>query len=435
VAEAGRARGVVGDRPRRRVREPGRVPRRVRIAAGPTAGRAGPAARAARARRRYAADADHRLRPAAARRRTRRRAAPAAQGDRGAAGAGRGHHRAAGEGSEAAGLAGLWHRRRAGLREVRLLRPRHRAALRAAEPGAPRGDGGAEEHPPPANRPDAAAPLARDRGPARRVRGAQAGGRPPRDGGAAPGAQGARPRRGRLAGRQVRHLPRDRRGARRGAAHPRPRRRPRSGLEGAGRHPAVDGRRGTVTTRPIAIAVLFACKPEAAPPPARNVPKVEGDQIRYSPEFAKGAGIKLETVAIHEVAPDVMLPGSVQLDQRRSAAVGTRIPGRVRKILKLEGEEVKAGDVLAEIESGELGHAQTDLLKARAKEEHANAEKVREQKLAQAKISALREAQAAEAAATAARAERLAAEQSLKALGGDPKDIGEIGVLELRSPI
>jgi cobalt-zinc-cadmium efflux system membrane fusion protein len=165
------------------------------------------------------------------------------------------------------------------------------------------------------------------------------------------------------------------------------------------------------------------------------VPTVQGDQIKYSAEFAKGAGIKLEPVEIHEVAPDVMLPGSVQLDQRRSAAVGTRIPGRVRKIVKLEGEEVKAGEVLAEIESAELGHAQTDLLKARAKEEHANAEKVREQKLAQAKISALREAQAAEAAATAARAERLAAEQSLKALGGDPGNIGEIGVLQLRSPI
>jgi cobalt-zinc-cadmium efflux system membrane fusion protein len=190
-----------------------------------------------------------------------------------------------------------------------------------------------------------------------------------------------------------------------------------------------------VTTRTIALALLFACKQEAPPPPARNVPVVEGDRIRYSAEFAKRAAITVLAVATQEVAPDVMLPGTVELDQRRSAAVGTRIPGRVRKIVKLEGEEVKAGDVLAEIESAELGRAQTDLLKARAKEEHANAEKVREQKLAQAKISALREAQAAEAAATAARAERLAAEQALKALGGDPANIGEIGVLQLRSPI
>jgi len=184
------------------------------------------------------------------------------------------------------------------------------------------------------------------------------------------------------------------------------------------------------------IALVIARRPgkqEAAPPAPRTVPFVEGDRIRFPAEFAKRAAITTAPVERREVLPVVMLPGTVELDSRRVAAVGTRIPGRVRKVLRFEGEEVRAGDVLAEIESAELGRAQTELLKARAKEEAAAADRVREERLAKAQISSLRDAQAARAAAVSAHAERLAAEQALRALGGTPE--GEIGILQLRTPI
>src|SRR5262249_59232511 len=82
-----------------------------------------------------------------------------------------------------------------------------------------------------------------------------------------------------------------------------------------------------------------------------------------------------------------------------------------------------------------LGRAQTELLKAHARAEAAAPHRDREGRLAAAKISPLRDAQAARAAAVAARAERLAAEQTLRALGGTPDGTGEIGILQLRSPI
>jgi cobalt-zinc-cadmium efflux system membrane fusion protein len=104
-------------------------------------------------------------------------------------------------------------------------------------------------------------------------------------------------------------------------------------------------------------------------------------------------------------------------------------------VFKFEGDEVRAGDVLAEIESPELGQAQTELLKARAREAAAVADRVREDRLAQAQISSLRDAQAARAAAATASAERLGAEQAVRALGGSADTIGEIGILKLRAPI
>ncbi len=201
------------------------------------------------------------------------------------------------------------------------------------------------------------------------------------------------------------------------------------------------GRRKLVVVGAVLIGVLAlvvgirTARKAPPPPPARDVPTMHGDRIQFSAAFAKRAEITTATVEVREVPPVVLLPGTVELDPRRTAAVGTRIPGRVRQILKFEGDEVRAGEVLAEIESPELGRAQSELLKARAHEEATAANQLREERLAEARISSLRDAQAARAAAVSARAERIAAEQAVRTLGGIPDAPGEIGVLQLRSPI
>jgi cobalt-zinc-cadmium efflux system membrane fusion protein len=122
----------------------------------------------------------------------------------------------------------------------------------------------------------------------------------------------------------------------------------------------------------------------------------------------------------------------VRFDPERVAAVGARIAGRVRVLRKLEGDAVAAGDVLAEIESAELGEAQAAVLAARANAVAAEANEKRERQLAEAKISASRDAEAAAATAAAARASLAAAEQRVRAMGGGQ---GEAGVLIVRSPI
>jgi cobalt-zinc-cadmium efflux system membrane fusion protein len=168
-------------------------------------------------------------------------------------------------------------------------------------------------------------------------------------------------------------------------------------------------------------------------PGKRDVPYLDGKWIRYSADYAKRAEITFATAEKSSFAPLVSVTGTVGFDAQKMAAVGARIAGRVRRILKLDGESVQANDVLAEIESAELGEAQAALIAARAHAEAATVNEKRERELADERISARREAEVAAANAVSARAEFVAAEQKVRALGGSTE--GAPGVLLLRTPI
>jgi membrane fusion protein, heavy metal efflux system len=172
----------------------------------------------------------------------------------------------------------------------------------------------------------------------------------------------------------------------------------------------------------------------AAAPGARDVPWLEGSGVRFSPEFAKRAALKTTRAEVGEIVPTVTVTGTVRFDPKLVAAIGARINGRVRKIFKVPGDKVKAGDALAELESAELGRVQSGALMAQAHAKAAIANEKRERGLADAKVSSERDAELAHAQADSARAELHAAQQAVQALGGGGMQ-GELGVLLLRSPI
>jgi cobalt-zinc-cadmium efflux system membrane fusion protein len=167
--------------------------------------------------------------------------------------------------------------------------------------------------------------------------------------------------------------------------------------------------------------------------PAADVPRLDGKWIRYSPEFAMRSKIEFATCETGSLSPIVSVTGTVAFDPHLVAAIGARIAGRVRNVRKFDGDHVVQGDVLAEIESAELGQAQAGLLSARARAEAAEANEKRESILAEQRISSQRDAELAKATASAARAEVAAVEQKLRALGGSAT--GPVGVLLLTSPI
>jgi cobalt-zinc-cadmium efflux system membrane fusion protein len=164
-----------------------------------------------------------------------------------------------------------------------------------------------------------------------------------------------------------------------------------------------------------------------------DAPVLDGDVIKFSPAFAKRAGITGQAVSQIEIAPLIQVTGTLTYDPRKFAALGARIDGRVGRVFKLPGDEVKAGEVVAEIESAELGRAEAAVLGARAKEKAAEADMKRERRLADARVTAERDAELAHATFEAARAERIAAERAVEALGGDTDE--RIGILPLKSPI
>jgi cobalt-zinc-cadmium efflux system membrane fusion protein len=181
--------------------------------------------------------------------------------------------------------------------------------------------------------------------------------------------------------------------------------------------------------------VMHAIEPSAtaSTAPARDVPVLDGNVIRFSENFAKRSALGTVAVASKELAPVVKVTGTVTYDTRKFAAVGARIAGRVRRVFKVVGDTVKANEVLAELESAELGRAESLVFAARAKEMAAEADMKRERRLADARITAERDAELARAGYEAARSERVAAERAVEALGGDL--VGPVGILQLRSPL
>ncbi|HEX7509643.1 MAG TPA: efflux RND transporter periplasmic adaptor subunit [Polyangia bacterium] len=185
----------------------------------------------------------------------------------------------------------------------------------------------------------------------------------------------------------------------------------------------------------IVVVVLAIRGTTEKPSPALPAPAVamEGNRIRFSEEFATRHHVASVPAAETELSPTIQVMGTVRYDVRKFAAVGARSAGRVRRVLRIVGDEVKPGDILADLESVDLGKAQANAEALRAKEIAAESNLKREQQLAEAKVTAMREAESAMAEHRALRAERHAAEKAVVALGAGLDS--EVGVLKLRSPI
>ena len=165
-----------------------------------------------------------------------------------------------------------------------------------------------------------------------------------------------------------------------------------------------------------------------------DVPVVRDGHVVYSQAFADRAEIVVADVEVREVLPFIDVAGTVTFDPRRVAAIGTRILGRVTDISVVEGDLVKRSDVLAQLESAELGGAQADVMSLRARAHAAEKDVERKRLLVDEGIASRRSAQQVEAHHASLRAELEAARQRVHALGGTTAK-RKLGVFSLRSPI
>jgi membrane fusion protein, heavy metal efflux system len=143
-----------------------------------------------------------------------------------------------------------------------------------------------------------------------------------------------------------------------------------------------------------------------------------------------------------KLAADLRVVGSVSYDQDHYAVVGPLIAGRVTKLRAGLGDSVRAGQVLADIESTEVGQAQATYLATSARAGAAQANLRRERDLAAQRISSERDREVAEAQAISEDAEAKAAIERLRAFGLADSDIaaiknggGTAGRVPLRAPI
>jgi cobalt-zinc-cadmium efflux system membrane fusion protein len=149
----------------------------------------------------------------------------------------------------------------------------------------------------------------------------------------------------------------------------------------------------------------------------------ESESITLTPEQARVAGIAFAVVEERAEASPIEATATIEPAAERQARVGSRIAGRVVALRARVGDRVSPGQVLAVVDSPELGRARADFLAALAEANLARETAERKKALFQERISAEREWREADAEAIRARAERDAAENRLHALGVGDEDL------------
>lgn len=150
--------------------------------------------------------------------------------------------------------------------------------------------------------------------------------------------------------------------------------------------------------------------------------QIEG-RVELGPELAETVGIEVDTAGSQPIRSVLDLPGEVVLNADRVCHVVPRVSGVVSECRKNLGDPVKAGEVVAVIESRDLADAGSRYLVSFHREQLATINYERTKRLWKDKVSPEKEFLDAEKAFQEARVERLAADRKLRALGLSRKEI------------
>jgi cobalt-zinc-cadmium efflux system membrane fusion protein len=199
--------------------------------------------------------------------------------------------------------------------------------------------------------------------------------------------------------------------------------------------------------RAIAAALLLAgltvgcAKKPAKEDPAKESP-AGPQRVELSRQAVETAGIRTELVAVRPIDEVLSLAGALAFDENKVARVGPRVGGRVARILVDLGQPARRGQVLALIDSPELGGALAEWRKTRSTFEVRKRDSDRAQKLLDGKAISQGEFLSREGEFRVARAEMENADSRMHLFGLSHQDLatlsqgGEVSSqFPLRSPI
>jgi len=150
------------------------------------------------------------------------------------------------------------------------------------------------------------------------------------------------------------------------------------------------------------------------------------------------AKLKIVVVGQTELRDSLRVPARVELDRRRLAHIGASVSGRVVEIRRSLGDDVKKGDLLAVLNSAELGTAQSDYLKAISKLKLRQSAYNRAKQLYENGIIAVANLQQRQNELSEAEVDLDTSRDHLKVMGmSDPAitDLGARGTIKSLSPI
>ncbi len=138
----------------------------------------------------------------------------------------------------------------------------------------------------------------------------------------------------------------------------------------------------------ICVSARSAEDDEKPKPPVANTadapnkkPKDDRKLVQIKKKMLPIADIVSQPAGPASITKSFEAPGEIALNMDKTARVSPRLPGQATQILKNAGDKVAAGDVLAVIESTELGNAKMDYFTAKTALEFAKVDFDREQSI------------------------------------------------------
>jgi multidrug efflux pump subunit AcrA (membrane-fusion protein) len=92
-----------------------------------------------------------------------------------------------------------------------------------------------------------------------------------------------------------------------------------------------------------------------------------------SNDAVRKAGIDVEPVETRPITESIAANGEITYDETRVAHLSSRVPGTVWRVEKSVGDRVRVGEILALVDSAEVGQAKSELLQALAESDFQQA--------------------------------------------------------------
>jgi membrane fusion protein, heavy metal efflux system len=165
--------------------------------------------------------------------------------------------------------------------------------------------------------------------------------------------------------------------------------------------------------------------------------------VRVPAKIIEGGLLKKVTVSKRRVEAPIALTGEVRFDERHVTHISPRIEGTVRKVHASLGERVRRGQPIVELESVQLGEAESEYLAAQAALRLARSSFERQEQLRKEQISSEKEYLSARQEHEAAQIRARSAQEKLTRLGVARGDVERLasggrssgdGALVVRAP-
>jgi membrane fusion protein, heavy metal efflux system len=176
----------------------------------------------------------------------------------------------------------------------------------------------------------------------------------------------------------------------------------------------------------------------AAVPVAKEARHGDTSILHIEPTMLRDLRITTTAVEQRSGGESAAVLGELHPNENAYAEVGAPIASRVVEVSAAPGQSVSAGQVLAVLQSSEVGKARSDAISAQARLDLANKTLERKQRLGAERIVAQREIQEAEANVESATAELRAAKTTLRSLGlsgTDAERLTDNPSFSLRTPV